>query len=129
METPIIPLRARHDGWTPARQRAFLAALADTGGVAAAARRVGMSKAAAYKLRRHPLAAAFRDAWDAALQTAWAQVEASALERAINGEVMVIEQGDMRFTRHRPCAPQLLIRLLDRAIRVRESAAGGADGA
>jgi len=49
-----IPLRPRHDGWTPARQRAFIVALAETACVEEAAAHVGLSRAAAYALRRRP---------------------------------------------------------------------------
>ncbi|GAB5348881.1 hypothetical protein [Alteriqipengyuania sp. 357] len=49
-----VPLRARRDGWSPWRQCAFLAQLYFTGSVAAAARRVGMSRASAYRLRERP---------------------------------------------------------------------------
>ncbi len=115
MDSPPIPLRRRHDGWTPERQAAFLAALVATGAVAKAAARVGMSRVSAYKLRQRPEAAAFRAAWDAALAEAWARVEASALERALQGETEVWDDDGVVITRRRPCAPRLLIRMLDRA--------------
>jgi hypothetical protein len=38
--TPV-PVRARHDGWTPERPRHFIAALADTRCIAAAAAAAG----------------------------------------------------------------------------------------
>ena len=41
--TPV-PTRQRDDGWSPARQRAFLEALASCGSVSAAARSIGMSR-------------------------------------------------------------------------------------
>lgn len=40
--TPVPMTRSRHDGWTPERQRGFIAALAQSGIVARAARSVGM---------------------------------------------------------------------------------------
>ncbi|MBN8502070.1 MAG: hypothetical protein J0M19_13080 [Sphingomonadales bacterium] len=61
------PVRSRADGWTVERQAAFLAALAQARSVAAAARRVGMSREAAYELRRRPGGAHFGDVWDAVL--------------------------------------------------------------
>jgi hypothetical protein len=67
--TPV-PVRYRRDGWTPARQRVFIAALAESGCVLAACRRVGKSAEAAYRLARRPDAAAFRAAWEAALRLA-----------------------------------------------------------
>jgi hypothetical protein len=62
-----VPLRTRADGWTPARQAAFLAALAQTRSVAAAARRVGMARETAYRLRGKRGAESFAAAWDAVL--------------------------------------------------------------
>ena len=62
--TPVPLTRHRHDGWTPERQRGFIAALAETGVVAQAARSVGMSSASAYNLRRRPHAESFALAWD-----------------------------------------------------------------
>lgn len=59
-----VPLRARADGWTPERQAAFLGALAETGSVGEAARRVGMARETAYRLRRKPGAGSFAAAWD-----------------------------------------------------------------
>ena len=49
--TPHIPRRVHAAGWTAERQRAFIAALARTGVVSAAARSVGMSPSSAYQLR------------------------------------------------------------------------------
>jgi len=62
-----VPVRFRRDGWTPARQRAFIAALAGCRCVLEACRRVGKSPEAAYRLYRRADAASFRAAWDAAL--------------------------------------------------------------
>lgn len=47
-----VARKYRHDGWTPERQRAFIAALADTGSVSRAATMVNMSPEGAYYLRR-----------------------------------------------------------------------------
>jgi hypothetical protein len=62
-----VPVRTRHNGWTPKRQVDFLGYLAETGSVSAACARVGMSRKAAYQLRRRPHAESFAAAWDAAL--------------------------------------------------------------
>lgn len=62
-----VPLRLRADGWTPMRQADFLGALAETLSVAAAARRVGMTRESAYRLRDKQGAASFAAAWDAIL--------------------------------------------------------------
>ncbi len=78
-------LRPRHDGWTAEKQIAFIEALAETACVEAACRRVGMSDSAAYKLRRRPCGAAFREAWDAALDYGLHRLEAAAMSRALHG--------------------------------------------
>lgn len=49
--TPVR-LRARHDGWTPERQVAFIEALSETGCVQQSAAHVGLSHTSAYNLRR-----------------------------------------------------------------------------
>jgi len=78
-------LRPRHDGWTAERQIAFIEALAATRCVDEACRRVGMSDTAAYELRNRECGAAFREAWDIALECQLDRVEHSALERSLNG--------------------------------------------
>lgn len=61
--TPVPRKCQRHDGWTPERQRDFIAALADTGSVEAACKAVDMAQRGAYELRRQPGAEGFRAAW------------------------------------------------------------------
>jgi hypothetical protein len=80
-----VPVRPRHDGWTPERQIAFIEKLADTNSVTAACKHVGMSRESVRKLRRHPCGRAFRDAYDAALDVGYAEVEEAAAERSRNG--------------------------------------------
>jgi len=63
-----VPVRARKDGWTPRRQREFIAELAATRCVLEACRRVGLSSESAYKLARRADAAGFRAAWSAVLE-------------------------------------------------------------
>jgi len=65
--TPVL-LKARHDGWTPERQRRFIEELAAKKSIARACRAVGMSRMSAYKLRDHPGAGEFRSAWRRALE-------------------------------------------------------------
>ena len=60
-----VPLRTRTDGWTPERQARFIGLLAETGSVAEAARRVGMGRESAWRLRRRSEAETFAHAWDA----------------------------------------------------------------
>lgn len=82
--TPASP-RARHDGWTPERQVAFIEALAECGCVAEACERVGITHAAAYRLRRRVDAYSFRAAWDAALDYAIRRLSDAVFSRALNG--------------------------------------------
>lgn len=76
MDMSPIPTTTRHDGWTPARKAQFLEALAGDGNVRAACARVGMSREAAYRLRRR----------DGLFGRAWAAAQVHA--RAIVGEVL-----------------------------------------
>jgi hypothetical protein len=61
------PAKPRFDGWTPARQLAFLETLARARRVSAADRSVGMSREGAYRLRRRADAGLFAAAWDRAM--------------------------------------------------------------
>ena len=84
----------RFDGWTPERQRGFIEALADTGSVKRAAHTVNMTPEGAYLLRRHPEAAEFRQAWEAAQALGVQRLEDVAMERALHGvEVPVYHFG------------------------------------
>jgi hypothetical protein len=62
-----VPTKARHDGWTPARQSAFIETLAATKSVTLACKAVGMSPVTAYDLRKRPGAESFAAAWSAAV--------------------------------------------------------------
>jgi hypothetical protein len=94
--TPTI----RHDGWTPARKAQFLEALAGDGNVRAACARVGLSREAAYRLRRRdPL---FARAWAAAQVQARESVGEVFGTRAIEGiEEEVWYRGEVVGTRRR----------------------------
>jgi hypothetical protein len=97
---PVPRRKIRHDGWTPERQRGFIEALADTGSVKAAAHAVNMTPEGAYLLRRHPEAAEFRKAWEAALALGVQRLEDVAMDRALNGvEVPVYHFGAVVGTR------------------------------
>ena len=54
--------------WTPARQRIFLVALAETGCLTHAARAAGMSRSSAQRLRRRLAGTPFCRTWSAALR-------------------------------------------------------------
>lgn len=85
-----VARKYRHDGWTPERQRAFIAALADTGSVSRAASLVNMSPEGAYYLRRQAGAESFRRAWEAALDFGVQRLKDLAFERAIEGELVPV---------------------------------------
>ena len=88
--TPVPRQYQRHDGWTPARQKAFIEALADTGSVTRAAAMVNMAQANCYTLRRAPGAESFRRAWEAALDFGVARLKDIAFERAIEGYLVPV---------------------------------------
>lgn len=85
-----VPRKYRHDGWTPERQRAFIAALANTGSVTHACARINMATEGAYYLRRAPGADSFRAAWAAALDHGVQQLADLAIDRARDGVAVPI---------------------------------------
>lgn len=113
-ENALVPVRHRDDGWTPARQRAFLEALADTGSVTAAAQAVGMTTVSAHRLRRRADARAFDAAWEAALERAIQLLFPAALDRAINGTVRQRWYHGEMIAEERVYSDRLLLRLLER---------------
>ena len=98
-----LPMKAvRHDGWTAARQAAFLRELAATHNVSAAARAVGMSRQSAYALRNRLQHTPFDAAWQAAYLTRFDALAEAALDRAINGvEVPHYYNGELVGTSRR----------------------------
>ena len=87
--TPV-PVRPRHDGWTVEKQIAFIEALAETGIVEHACRRVGMSRTSADELRRRPDGVHFRRAWQIAVDYAAYRIEEEAHQRSRHGVVRPI---------------------------------------
>src|SRR5687767_841383 len=105
--------KPRKDGWTPQRQRDFIAALADTGCVEHAARAVSMTPRSAYRLRREPGAETFAAAWDAALQHAARKLVDLAFDRAIHGtDEPVFDKEGRRIGRRMRQNDRLLMFLL-----------------
>ena len=91
--TPVVR-RGRHDGWTPERQRDFIAALAELGSVTSACKRVAMASFGAYALRRAAGAESFRAAWKQALDMGAQRLSDIAMERAIEGvPIPIMYQG------------------------------------
>lgn len=85
-----VKVKARHDGWTPERQRAFIDRLCLIGNVARAARAVGKTPQSAYRLREHKGAGSFRRAWDEALGVSRSHIVDLAIERCIEGETVPV---------------------------------------
>lgn len=81
--TPAPLRRVRHDGWSPACQQRFLAALYACGCVATAAKAADMTARSAYRLRARPGAESFAAAWDRLLREARSRAFDHAMEKAI----------------------------------------------
>nr|WP_298897265.1 hypothetical protein [uncultured Altererythrobacter sp.] len=80
---PFIHKQPRRNSITPDLQREFVAHLATSGIVKSAARHIGKSLEALYKLRDKPGAEDFARAWDEALDWGILRLEDCAMERAI----------------------------------------------
>ena len=80
---PYLHSAPRGNSIVPDKQRKFIATLAATGIVTQAARAIGASLEALYKLRHRPGAEGFAAAWDAALRIGAERLEDCALERAL----------------------------------------------
>lgn len=97
-----VPVKARHDGWTPQRQRGFIDRLCLSGNVARSARAVGKTPQSAYRLRDHEGAASFRQAWDKALANGQSYQIDIGMERSLLGErVPIVRGGVCVGVRHR----------------------------
>lgn len=124
--TPVPRRMDRTNGWKPEVQRRFIEALAETGSVRAACRRVGRSDNGAYQLRRHPQAEEFRRAWDAALDLGIRRIEDAAMDRALYGVQETIHyHGELKGTRLRFNERLVMFMLRNRAPH-RFAAGGGA---
>jgi hypothetical protein len=82
-----VALRHRHDGLTPAKQREYVEALADTGIARVAAERIGVSERSVSRLRRRADAGAFNLACEAARRFGARRLHSIAWERAIEGMI------------------------------------------
>jgi len=90
---PAPHVAPRRNSIGPERQRAFIAHLAACGIVNQAAKHIGASLEALYKLRHRPGAEEFAAAWDAAVDRGVARIEDGALQRAIEGAERPIVSG------------------------------------
>jgi hypothetical protein len=106
---PPAKPRARVDGWTPERQRAFCEALADCGVVRTAAAQVGMTPQSAYELKRKPEGKGFALAWAAAMLLARPRLVDLAIERAVDGNVeQYVKDGEIVGERRKQDVRHLL---------------------
>ena len=119
---PVPSASSRHDGWTPERQRLFIAALREIGMVSAAAAAAGMSRKSAYALlKRAGPESSFARAWAEAQAAGRSNAWLTAVGRAIDGvEEPYFYRGIQRGTRR-----VYDNRLLIAAFRAIERAQGG----
>jgi hypothetical protein len=104
----------RRDGWTADRRIHFLELLEEHGSILAAARAVGMSRRAVYRLL--PRAPAFAAAFEAAMSRVTATLADTLFDRALHGhEVPVMHAGDVVATRtvHHDMLGLYLLRVRD----------------
>ncbi|GMN12777.1 hypothetical protein [Altererythrobacter sp. MTPC7] len=100
---PYLHAAPRSNSITPERQRRFIATLAATGVVSTAARAIGKSMEALYKLRARPGAEGFAHAWDEALERGVQRLEDIAMERAAIGTpTPIVSGGKMLGTWDKP---------------------------
>ncbi|HYD13672.1 MAG TPA: hypothetical protein VEC11_12565 [Allosphingosinicella sp.] len=93
---------ARHDGWTPERERLFLTTLAEAGVVADACRTCGMSRVAAYARRNSAAGHAFALGWDAAILLSRAATADDVASRSRHGVIdRIYRNGELVMERHR----------------------------
>ena len=114
----------RHDGWTHARQRLFLEALAQSGIVTRACVAVDISPRAAYTLRMRSDGVAFRLGWDGAVLIARARIFDELMTRAFDGqeEIVVREREEGRSTTSRTRLDnRLALGLLTRLDKIAEA--------
>ncbi len=133
-------MRVRRDGWTWARQAQFIGALAETGSVAQAAARVGMSRESAWRLRVRELAESFSAAWGVAKAIGIGQVAIAPKRKITPGEWrrrafggmfrVVMRHGHHAWTERKPdnCAILRWLAVLDRSVCSRAIDWGGANG-
>lgn len=120
---PVPHVAPRRNSITAERQRAFIAHLAATGIVTQAAKHIGASLEALYKLRKRPGAEEFDAAWDAAVDRGVARLEDCALARAIEGEERLVVSAGKVLGSERRHNESLVMFLL----RQRRSARYGAE--
>ncbi len=100
----------RHDGWTLARQMAFIDYLQESGCVLSSAQAVGKAVSGAYKMKQR--APAFSRAWDGALRYSALDLEHVAWDRALNGAEETVRAANGESVTRRRYNDRLLMFLL-----------------
>jgi hypothetical protein len=103
-------VRPSHRSWTPAKERAFLRALAESCNVKLAARTAKVSTSSVYDRRSKQ--ASFRASWDKALAAGYAQLELMLLERSLHGVEKVVVARDGTKTVMREYSDRVALALL-----------------
>ena len=107
--TPRLRKRRTND-WTKAKEQLFLATLAETCNVTAAAEAAGVSVSSAYARRKK--VAAFRAGWAEAIAEGYQRLELVMLERALNGTEKIVVRRDGSEERMREYPNQIALHLL-----------------
>lgn len=108
MKVNLLAAKPR-ERWTMAKREVFLANLAKTGCVEKSAAETGMAVSGVYRLRKRSVL--FRTAWDRALDTTYANVEAMLLDRALQGRRRVWRDGKI-VEEFVECSDSLALNLL-----------------
>lgn len=95
----VRKVRPSRSSWTKAKERTFIAALAESCNVKLAAKTAKVSASAIYVRRSRD--ASFRRSWDQAIATGYAQLEMMMLERALHGveKTIVLKNGETKVMR------------------------------
>jgi hypothetical protein len=113
VETPNKkPRKPRHDGWTEARKKTFLAVLRESGCVRDACRVAGMSTTSAYRLRRHDPEMAAQ--WEEAQANAQRGLVAVAHQHAVVGKETIIYRDGEEVERRVAPSDSMLALLIKR---------------
>src|SRR4051812_43161824 len=115
-----VDVRYRTDGWTPAKQREYVEALADLGVAKWAAARVGLTVQSANRLRRRADARGFDLACEAAERIGRRRIVSLAFERAIEGQVKRHYYRGELIGEERVYDNRLLVAALPRLLAVEE---------
>ena len=96
----VVRTKRKINHWNEKRRQIFLAKLAETANVCSSAREVGLSKTAAYDLKRRD--PAFAEAWRDALEIGFCELEMALLRRAMEGSEREerLEVGEERKLRY-----------------------------